>query len=111
MTIFTCPVSLYEGEIELFEYLNYRQLAAYERAMIGARRVMEANPDAGLAELRVAIVPGLIACVKSWRLKGLPEKMTAEEFPSTPRNEAGDLYLWILDLVKKKVDGEDSAPK
>jgi len=110
MAIYQCPVALYDGEVELDEYLNYRQLASYERGMIAAQKILQTNPDSGFAEIRLVVIPGIISCVKVWRLKGLPEKMTIEDFPSTPKKEAGDLYLWLLELVKKKIEGEDASP-
>lgn len=108
--IHSCPVPGFEGEIEIEDALNYRQLAAYERGMIAANKLIKTNEDAGLAEIRVLVIPGLIACVKSWRLKSVPERPTLDTFPSTPRDEAGDLYLWLLDLIRRKIEGEDSAP-
>jgi hypothetical protein len=111
MAIYTCDVPGFEGEVEIDDHLNYPQLAAYERGMISAQKVIETNDSAGFAELRLCVVPGLIACVKAWRLKGVPERVSLETFPSTPKKEAGDLYLWLLGVVRKKIDGEDSGPK
>lgn len=108
--IIQCPVPGFEGEIELADALNYRQLAAYERGMIAANKLLRTNEEAGLAEIRVFVIPGLIECVKAFRLANVPARPTEETFPSTPKKEAGELYVWLLGVIRKKIDGEDSAP-
>lgn len=109
--IYQCPVETFGGEVEIDDFLNYRQLASYERGMIAAKRLMEASPDAGVAEIRVHTLPGVLSCVKAFRLRNVSERPTLEDFPSTPRKEAGELYLWLLEIVREKIESEDAAPK
>lgn len=108
--LLTCPIEYFAGTVELEDCLGYPQLAAYERAMLSAQRIMSANQDVGIAELRVVILPGLLVCVKTWSLDHVPEKPTIETFPAIPRDEAGELFQWVAKSVKAHIDGEDPVP-
>jgi len=111
MTTYICPVEIFAGELEIDDFLNYPQLAAYERSLLAAQKQLQSGDAIGFAELRLVMVPGLVSCVKAWRLKGLPSTITLETFPSTPKKEAGELYLWLLKTVRDHIEGDNSGPK
>lgn len=110
MPVIKSPSSYFEGEIEIDDQLGYPQLAAYERCVLAAGKLIATNETAGFAELRLLMIPGILACVKSWRLAHVPEKPTLETFPSTPREAAGDLYEWIVKSIREVINGENSGP-
>lgn len=110
MTIYQCPVKHFEGEIEIESALGYPQLASYERCVISAGRLLKTNEEAGFAELRLLMIPGILACVKSWRLANVPDRPTLETFPSTPKKDAAELYDWLVSVLRSVINGEDSRP-
>lgn len=55
-------------------------------------------------------MPALMACVEVWELENFPEKITAENFPYSPRKHSHLLIDWIFAEIGKVYAGEAAVP-
>jgi len=92
--IITSPVPKFAGTVTLSDPLTYPQVIAYERAVAAVR-----ESATTLAEMHQAMLPGLFACVEAWNLAGLPDPVTPENFPATPRVASTKLVSWLVSEV------------
>jgi hypothetical protein len=44
-------------------------------------------------------------------LSGLPERLTLETFPATPRTQATLLIVWLVGLIANLYAGSEEAPE
>lgn len=98
------PVKEFPGLVAIPDYLSYPQAIAFDRAMRAA-----AQESGKLTRLEVnhLAIPGLCACVLEWRIEGLPEHITPENFPATPGAAADALLAWLVrELMALFVEAE-----
>lgn len=55
-------------------------------------------------------LPALIACVEKWEVEGLPDKMTVETFPLTPRSKSSQFVELVFDAIRQVYNGEIEVP-
>jgi hypothetical protein len=100
-------VKKFGGYIVLPEFLNIRQVRAFEDSLgsldnselDGEKRVWKSVED----EKRL---PVLFAVVSEWHIEGVPEQPTLETFPMTPLGDAHDFIAWAYMLIRDLWIGE-----
>ncbi len=55
-------------------------------------------------------LPAIFACVENWELANMPEKLTADNFPASPRGESNALINEIFQAIAKVYFGEALVP-
>jgi hypothetical protein len=124
-----CTIDGFTGAVTFHEPLFYEQVAAFEDAQDEAAGVEPSTFWTRIAEAQNmkdesgqivklswtsrsdrAFLPALLKCVKEWRLAGIPEEPTLENFPFTPRDKAHELVEWLVVELRKVVDGEKNIP-
>lgn len=55
-------------------------------------------------------LPAICMCIEKWEIEGLPEKVTPENFPMTPRVDARALVDWLWTELNKIYEGETNIP-
>lgn len=87
----------WKGSVVLHDPLTIEQEAAWEYALAAYDRAVK---DGGmLSAQHAAFLPGIFACVKEWKLKGFPEGITPDTFPSRPRIERAELLALLVKEV------------
>lgn len=109
-------IKRWPGYVVLPDALNYSQLLIWQDAidaMIEANGDEPLTWDAAAANPRTAqhIVTALCALVNEWHLDGLPERITADLFPATPRVQSVLLIAWLCGVVASLYAGEDDTPE
>jgi hypothetical protein len=95
----------WKGEVIFYDPLTIPQEAEWEYAL---SRLTKAQKDGGGASaVTMAILPGIIACVSEWKLKGFPEKVTVDNFPSRPTTERMKLLTWLVEQITDVYKEED----
>jgi hypothetical protein len=89
------PVERWPGAIVVSDPLTLPQVAALERSIANIGALV----DPTQAEIELALLPGILSCVQSHTLQGLPNTLTADNFPGTPRPDA----IALLDAISKTV--------
>lgn len=55
-------------------------------------------------------LPAICLCVEKWELEGLPENVTPDNFPMTPRVDSSALVNWLWSELDKIYTGEIDIP-
>jgi len=116
----TSPIARWSGEVILISPLTYPQLIAWDDGYQVARPYTAPMADGSTDRYVVdrirynyAMLAGTLACVESHTLKDLPAKLTADNFPATPFEEAMELAKWLIgevaDLLNKGHDPKDAS--
>jgi hypothetical protein len=115
--IIECPVPRYKGSITLPDFLNYQQVVTWEASQRAAKEMFIVGEDGtasgfapgyGLADIRAAKIPAIIAIVMSWDLENVPKHPTANDIPATPAKSAAKLYEWLTAEISKMYAEEDA---
>jgi hypothetical protein len=102
------PIERFAGSVTISDPLTIPQAQAIEVGL--------SNPERG-ADGRVFLsvydnmyMPGIMACVEKWELKNIPDNITAENFPASPRVASHDLAEWLFREICKVYFGELEIP-
>jgi hypothetical protein len=94
------------GTVTFYDPLTMEQEAAWEYAIAAFQAAREKG--GGLSAQNLALLPGIIVCVEAWNLKGFPERITLENFPTRPKDERAKLIAWLVtnitELYMESVD-------
>lgn len=55
-------------------------------------------------------IPAILACVEKWELENLPNPVTLDNFPASPRKATHQLIDWLFGEIKKIYIGELQIP-
>jgi hypothetical protein len=102
------PIQRWEGSVTIADPLTIPQAQLIEAAM--------SKPEAGedgrlwLTVIDKMQLPAIVACVEKWNLSNLPEHITAENFPASPRADSHKLIDWLFGEIRAVYFGEASVP-
>lgn len=100
------PVKRFAGQVVLPDYLTFPQYRAFDNAMTAANK-----PGLDRAKRNEAMVPGVLAVVKEWRLANVtPEQLTPETFPASPYIAVTHLLGWLVRAITTLVFEVDDSP-
>jgi hypothetical protein len=89
----TFESKVWPGEVTFASPLSLEREATWEYAISDARR---AAANGGYSAQIVALLPGFLACIETWNLKGFPERITPQNFPTQPKKERVKLVEWLV---------------
>ncbi len=102
----TSPVKRWPGTVIISDPLTYPQLITLDDALANLRATAEGdfrNPRA-----RVAILPGILACVEEWHLDS---DFTPNPFPATPLKSSAELIFWLAkEITALYEEAEEPTP-
>lgn len=97
----TSPVKRFAGTVVLRDPLPYLTVTKFEK-------VIRDNIEADMGE---KFLPVILESVEKWELKNIPDSMTVENFPGTPRKAVYELIAWLLgELTAIYKGNEDGDP-
>jgi hypothetical protein len=135
-----CKVKGFEGHVIFHDPLNSEQVFAIEEAQDNAADAEKVKPSKFLTQVykTKAIVeasekgeapqldenfvarwssktdhlflPAILLCVKEWHLEGIPEDVTIDTFPMSPRSRASALVDWLWTQITMIYQGEIEVP-
>lgn len=107
------PVSLWPGTVVLPDWLTYLQYCAWDDALA---ECLETAPDSTFGQiasdpqLMRHMEPALFAVVSVWEIPALETFVGRRQLPATPRAEAAQFALWLIDEVYQLVRGAALVP-
>lgn len=109
------PVKRFPGAVELPAYLTAQDMLAWSAVIAEYdRMVLEANGSSVTIERALSLEAiwndGVCKIVRRWEIQGLPEHMTAEQFPVAPQKAARALRDWIIGEINTLYFTEDEIP-
>lgn len=119
----------FEGVVVFHDPLNMEQVFAIEEAQDNATEVEPSRFLTKINEIRGAkdpegntiqaawssrndrlFIPAILLCVKEWQIPALPQPLTPETFPFTPRGNAAAFVDWLWSEVTAIYQGETEIP-
>ncbi len=55
-------------------------------------------------------LPAIFACVEKWELANMPENLSIDNFPASPRGDSHRLIEWLFNEICKVFNGEKEIP-
>jgi len=114
------PVERFSGHVIIADPMTMPQVLAIEESLIKSnvffddkkdkegRRFLKRNAMTGMLDSEA--IRGIMPCVEEWHLGNIPENVSAENFPFTPRPASHELIQWLLDEILKIYLGEIEVP-
>jgi len=100
------PVKRFPGSVTLHDPLTYPQVIAFQDATAAAGAMGETT----WMKLRLALLPGILACVENWEVEGVPEAPTIDNFPATPLVSSGELVNWLQEEITGLLIEAETVP-
>lgn len=124
-----CKVKGFEGHVLFHDPLNLEQVFAIEGAQEAANEIEPSKFLTQVNEVRGikndsgetvqaawtsrtdrAFLDAIVLCVKEWHLAGVPEGVTKDTFPMSPRGRAHELIDWLWSALIDIYQGEVEVP-
>lgn len=106
--VITSPIERWKGSVVIADPLTIPQAQLIEAGM----KQPEADADGKywLSAEDGMELPAIIACVEKWELSNMPEKITADNFPASPRKDSHALISWLFKEIMNVYAGEALVP-
>lgn len=106
--VITSPIKRWAGTVTIADPLTISQAQAIENGLA----IPEKTDDGRIwySVIDTNQLPAIFACVEKWELENMPENLTAENFPASPRGESHKLIDWIFSELRKVYFGELEIP-
>jgi len=111
------PVEKFSGYVIISDPMTMPQVLAIEEALITSNAFFDdkkgnriLKPDVLWSAPDKEYLKGAILCVEEWHLGNMPESITSDTFPFTPRAASRQLIHWLFDEVLKVYAGEIEVP-
>lgn len=120
-TVYHTNGKRWTGHIVLAEPLIYEQVKAIQDAIDGAAEIapskaLSKTKDGNTVELFWTSgadklrLDAIMKCVTEWHIDNLPDNVTAETFPFSPRIESSQFIGWLWNELYKVYQGEVDIP-
>lgn len=103
------PDPRWPGYIILPEYMTYSVLAKWETALDKAKTVSELETTRNSSGFFLELLPIACSLISEWHIEGLPEKVTADNFPASTRFLS--FVTGVVSELYSSTNGESSDPK
>lgn len=106
--IITSPIQRWAGAVTIADPLTISQAQLIEAGM-----TLPENGEDGRVWLSVIDgmqLPAIFACVEKWELANIPEALTIDNFPASPRVDSHKLIDWLFTEIRKVYFGEAEVP-
>lgn len=107
-------IKAWPGYVVLPDALNFPQLNIWQDAVdeIAAQQDgLTWNDAAANPRTAQPIVKALCQIVQEWHLEKLPERVSVESFPATPRVQSTLLVVWLATRLAALFEGAEDTPE
>lgn len=106
--VITSPIKRWAGTVTIADPLTIPQAQAIEASMTPPEKREDGRVWYSVIDGNQ--LPAIFACVEKWELSNMPEKLTAETFPASPRKDSHNLIEWIFSEIRNVYFGELEVP-
>ena len=115
------PVDRFPGTVTLSDPLTMPQVVAIDECLLSRKKYFEEKDiegqrgyvlktDTFWSKPDSVALDAIFTCVEEWALKNIPEKVTAENFPGSPRAASKALIDWLINEILAVYSGEAEIP-
>ena len=110
--ILTSTVKGFTGSVTIADPLNFEQAALIEAALElpDEWRDISADKRVYLSVKDKQQLPAVMACVSKWEIENIPQDVTAQTFPSSPRKYSHEFIAWVFREILAVYTGEVTIP-
>lgn len=101
------PSEIFTGSVTIADPITIPQAQLIEAGM---KQVEGENGRVWLSEIDGNQMPAVLSCVEKWEIVGVPEIVTLDNFPASPRKASHELIEWIYRELLKVYFGEAAIP-
>jgi hypothetical protein len=102
------PVEKWAGSVTIADPLTLTQARLIEAGM--KEPVKDIDGKVWFSTMDEAMLPAIIACGEKWNLSNMPETITVETFPASPRKASHKLINWLSNEIVQVYTGELEIP-
>jgi hypothetical protein len=102
------PIERFKGSVTIADPLTIPQAQAVEIGIDKPKT--DAEGRAFLSAYDNLQLPGVFACVEKWELENMPDNLSIDNFPASPRKDTHDLISWIYKNIFNVYLGEIEIP-
>ena len=84
-----------------------KELQAHHLACFQKADTPRCRPPLRDTEMQLQMLPAIFECVGEWKLEGIPERPTLDNFPGSPMRDRSKLVSWLIDEIGKVYSAED----
>ena len=117
----TSPVKHFGGTVVISDPLTMPQVVRIDECLISRRRYFDEvetdgergytlKPDVFWSSPDTTALDAILLCVEEFHLERMPEKVSAETFPGSPRVASKRLIDWLLGEILIVYNGEADIP-
>jgi hypothetical protein len=106
--IITSPIERFAGTVTIADPITLPQAQAIERGLVMPEQ--SADGRVWLSVIDGNQLPAIMACVEKWELANIPDNVTADNFPASPRVASHKLIDWIFSEIRNVYLGELEIP-
>jgi hypothetical protein len=98
----------WSGSVTIADPITIPQAQLIEAAM--RRPDVTEGERVWLSVIDAMQLPAIMGCVEKWELSNMPENITAENFPASPRAESHKLISWLFREISNVWRGDIEIP-
>lgn len=102
------PSERWSGSVTIADPLTIPQAQLIEDAL--ERPAKSEDGTVWLTVIDSQRLPAIFACVEKWELSNMPDPLTIDNFPASPRRESSQLIEWLFYEINKVYLGEAIVP-
>jgi hypothetical protein len=106
--VITSPIERFAGTVTIADPITLPQAQAIERGLVMPEQ--SADGRVWLSVFDGNQLPAIFACVEKWELTNIPDNVTADNFPASPRVASHKLIDWIFSEIRNVYLGELEIP-
>lgn len=106
--VITSQIKRYQGSVTIADPLTLPQAQLIEAGMRPTEG--EEGERIWLSTIDEKKLPAVLACVEKWELTNIPEGVTLQTFPASPRSASHKLIDWIFNEIFAVYIGESEVP-
>lgn len=103
----TSPIERWAGSVTIADPLTIPQAHLIEA---GLHRPESDGEKVWLTVIDEMRLPAIMACVEKWELENMPQPVTVETFPASPRGDSHKLIEWLFNQILQVYFGEALIP-
>ena len=102
------PIERWAGSVVIAEPLTIPQAQLIEQGMTKPEE--GADGRVWLSVIDGQQLPAIFGCVEKWELANMPENLTIDNFPGSPRVDSHKLIDWLFGELREVYLGESIIP-
>lgn len=108
--VITSKIKRFPGTVAMPDFLTLPQVLAFEAVNEEVRAMRDTGQELSLSKVNAITLPFILKIVTEWKISGMENHPTIDNFPATPRLASAQLIAWVMGAVTELYIGEVEIP-